>query len=249
MNEINIFGGFSDIALDVVQAIVPLIFLFILFQFLFLKMPRSYVLNLLKGTAIAVVGLILFLQGVRIGFLPVGTALGETLGGFTAKWVLVPVGFALGFLATFGEPAVRILTSQVEQASSGYLRKNLVLYTISLGVACLVAVGMAKIIYGIPLLYIIVPGYVIALTMMWFCHKTFVSIAFDAGGVATGPMAVTFLLAIAVGAASTLEGRDPVLDGFGLIALIALAPIISVMFLGLLFRFKERNGGGNNGSQ
>jgi hypothetical protein len=249
MNGLNAVEGLGSIAVSVVEATAPLVFLFVLSQFLFLKLPRAYVFNLLKGTAIAMVGLVLFLQGVRIGFLPVGTAIGETLGAFTAKWALIPIGFALGFLATFGEPAVRILTRQVERSSSGYLRKSLVLYTISLGVACLVAVGMAKIIYGIPLLQIIVPGYVIALSVIWFSPKAFVSIAFDAGGVATGPMAVTFLMAVAVGAASSMEGRDPVVDGFGLIALIALAPVLSVMFLGLIFRIKEHHKGGLNGSQ
>jgi len=135
---------------------------------------------------------------------------------------------------------VRVLCDQVEKASASSIRKTTVLVAICVGVAVFVALGMAKIIYGIPLLYIVVPGYIIALLMMWFSDKSFLSIAFDAGGVATGPMAVTFLLAIAVGISSAMEGRDPILHGFGLIALIALAPILSVMTLGFLARIRKR---------
>ena len=133
-----------------------------------------------------------------------------------------------------------VLCDQVEKASASSIRKTTVLVAICVGVAVFVALGMAKIIYGIPLLYIVVPGYIIALLMMWFSDKSFLSIAFDAGGVATGPMAVTFLLAIAVGISSAMEGRDPILHGFGLIALIALAPILSVMTLGFLARIRKR---------
>jgi hypothetical protein len=103
-----------------------------------------------------------------------------------------------------------------------------------------IALGMAKIVYGIPLLWITIPGYVLAIAMLWFSEKSIISIAFDAGGVATGPMAVTFLMAIAVGIASAVEGRDPVIDGFGLIALIALAPILTIMVLGLIVRIRLR---------
>jgi len=184
---------------------------------------------------LALVGLALFLQGVRIGFMPVGRAMGDALGSIEHKWLLIPLGFFMGFLATFSEPAVRILSNQVEESSSGSIRKWLVLCTISAGVAILMALGVVRMLYGIPFLYIIIPGYLAVLVLVWFCDRTFVSIAFDAGGVASGPMAVTFLLAIAVGMTSTIEGRDPVSDGFGLIALIALAPILSVMLLGLIF--------------
>jgi hypothetical protein len=145
----------------------------------------------------------------------------------------------MGFLATWGEPAVRILADQVEEASGGSIRKSLVIYAISSGVALSVALGMARIVYGIPLLWIIIPGYLLAIGMLWFSDRSLVAVAFDAGGVATGPMAVTFVLAMTVGIASAIEGRDPIMDGFGLIALIALAPILTIMALGLLLRIKS----------
>jgi hypothetical protein len=234
-----IFDGFWDTALSVVKALLPLLCVFLIFQLLFLRLPRQYVFNLLKGTLIAVVGLLFFLQGVHVGFLPAGEAIGEMLGNIAWKWLLVPFGFFIAFLTTWTEPAVRILCDQVEKASSASIPRSLVLYTICTGVALFVGLGMAKIIFGFSLLYIVVPGYVLALVMLWFSDKRFLSIAFDAGGVATGPMAVTFLMAIAIGVSSAIEGRDVVIHGFGLIALIALAPIISVMVLGFLLRFKK----------
>ena len=240
MNEIVVWNGIGHIFWGVIRALLPLLVLFIIFQFLVLKLPRSYVFNLLKGTLLAVVGLSLLLQGVSIGFFPAGQSMGEILGAIRTQWLLIPFGLMMGFLSTWGEPAVRILGDQVEKASAGSIRKSLVLYVISSSVALSVALGMARIVYGIPLLWIIIPGYLLAIAMLWFSEKSIIAIAFDAGGVATGPMAVTFVLAIAVGIASAIEGRDPIIDGFGLIALIALAPILTIMVLGLILRIKLR---------
>jgi hypothetical protein len=234
------FDGIGETALEVLRALAPLVVLFVIFQLRVLKLPKGYVLNLIKGVAIALAGLVIFLQGVRVGFLPAGEALGKVLGVMKASQLLVPLGFSLGFLTTWGEPAVRVLSDQIEEASAGSLRKNIVLITIALGVASFVALGMVKLIHGFPLTYVIIPGYALAIGLMWISDKVFLSIAFDAGGVATGPLAVTFLLAVAVGIASSMEGRDPIADGFGLIALIALAPILSVMILGLVYRTKLR---------
>ncbi len=224
--------------LKVLEAMLPLLGLFLIFQFLFLRLPKDYVLNLLKGTLIAMIGFILFLEGVHIGFLPAGEAMGKALGEIAWKWLLIPIGFFLGFLTTWTEPAVRILCDQVEQASAGSIRKSIILSTICVGVAISTGLGMAKIIYGIPLQYIIIPGYLTAIVMLFFSEKEYLSVAFDAGAVATGPMAVTFLMATALGISSVIEGSDPILHGFGLIALIALAPILSVMALGFAFRIK-----------
>lgn len=234
------FTGIEQTFLGVLRALAPLVVLFIVFQFRFLKLPKGRILNLIKGVALAAVGLVLFLQGVRVGFLPAGEALGEALGLIGSKSLIIPLGFALGFLTTWGEPAVRVLSDQVEKASAGSIRKKIILVTITLGVASFVALGMARTIYGFPLTYIVVPGYALAIGLMWLSDKVYLSVAFDAGGVATGPLAVTFLLAVAVGIASAIEGRDPIIDGFGLIALIALAPILSIMILGLIYQARLR---------
>jgi hypothetical protein len=153
---------------------------------------------------------------------------------------LIPFGLLLGFLTTWGEPSVRILADQVEKASSGSIKQSMVLYAVCLGVGLIVGLGMLRIGYGIPLLYILIPGYALVIAIMWFSEKEFLSIAIDAGGVATGPMANTFLLALALGASSSIGGQDPVIHGLGLVALIALAPIISVMVLGFIFRMRKQ---------
>jgi hypothetical protein len=227
-------------AWSVAVAVVPLAVLFLLFQIFLLKLPRGEVADILKGTAIAAVGLFLFLLGIGIGFLPFGRALGEALGALDQVWLFVVVGLLLGFFTTWGEPAVRILAEQVDEASAGSIRGTVVLYAICLGVAVWVGLGMLRIAYGIPLLYLLVPGYIFVIVLMWFSDGDFVAIAVDAGGVATGPLANTFLLALALGASASMGDQNPVIHGFGFVALIALAPIMSVMMLGLLVRPKTR---------
>lgn len=225
--------------LDVTQAILPLLLFFLIFQLFYLRLPRTEVLKLLMGLLLTVSGLALFLGGVFMGFLPAGQAMGRFFGQMQPSWILIALGFLLGFLATFAEPAVRVLCYQVEASSGGYVRSRLMLYTLSVSVAFLVALGMAKIVYGIPFMYIIIPGYLLVLVLLYLSDRDFIGIAFDAGGVATGPMAVTFLMSMAVGAASATGNGDSLADGFGLIALIALAPIIFVMFLGIIIRLKR----------
>jgi len=239
LNELNIIDDFQDTVLSVVTAVLPLVILFIVFQMLMLKLPRKYFFNILKGTLIASVGLLLFIQGVHIGFLPFGRAIGEALGALPHRWLLMPLGFLLGFLTTWGEPSVRILADQVEEASSGSIRQSTVVHSICLGVAFFVGLGLLRIGYNIPLLYILIPGYILVIMITWFSEKEFVSIAVDAGGVATGPMANTFLLALAFGISSSMGDQDPIIHGLGLVALIAMAPIISVMVFGFIIRIKR----------
>jgi len=236
----TIFDNLDTTTLGVIEAVLPLLVILIVFQVLFLKLPKTYVLNLVKGTVISAFGLLLFLQGVQAGFLPYGQAIGEVLGNFTHKWLVIPFGFLLGFITTWSEPAVRILCDQVEEASSGSIHKRAVLYAICIGVAFFVALGMARIVYSIPLLSILLPGYTLAIVILWFTKKEFVGFAFDAGGVATGPMANTFLLGVGLGLASATGDQSMIIYGLGLVALIALAPIISVMALGLIIRIRIR---------
>jgi len=239
LNEISILDGLQNTILSVVTAVFPLALLFIVFQILMLKLPLRAFMTILKGTVLTSVGLLLFLQGVHIAFLPFGRAIGEALGALSGRWQLMPLGFLLGFLTTWGEPSVRILADQVEEASSGSIRRSTVLYAVCVGVAFFVGLGMLRIVYDIPLLYILMPGYTIVIMMLWFSDKEFISIAVDAGGVATGPMANTFLLALALGISSSMGDQLPIIQGLGLVALIALAPIISVMALGCIIQFKK----------
>jgi len=232
--------GITDITIEVLLALIPIVIFFMFFQLRYLKLPSFEVTKILIGMLMTAIGMIIFLYGVYNGLYPIGFKMGEFFGNLEQIWILIPLGFILGFLATFAEPAVRVLSYQIEKSSSGYIRAKLMLYTLSFGVAVFVAVSMAKLVYGIPFLYIIVPGYLLALVLLWLSDKDFIGIAFDAGGVATGPMAVTFLMSMVVGMASGHSGRDAVIDGFGLIAMIALAPIIFVMLLGIYVKYKRR---------
>ncbi|HEY8548626.1 MAG TPA: DUF1538 domain-containing protein [Vicinamibacterales bacterium] len=229
-----------DTAQSVVLAVLPLVLLFVTFQVAVLKLPHREVTRIAIGTVMAAVGLFLFLLGVHVAFLPFGRVIGEAAGSWPHKWLLGPFGMVLGFVTTWGEPSVRVLADQVEEASTGSIRRTIVLWAVCLGVAVAVGLGMLRIAYAIPLLHIVVPGYLVVLVLMWVSDSGFVSIAIDAGGVATGPLANSFLLALALGAAAAIGGQSPLVQGFGLVALIALAPIISVMVLGLLVRRKVR---------
>lgn len=240
MRDAAFLNELGSAAWSVALAVLPLAALFIIFQFLLLKLPRKEVARILTGALVTSAGLFLFLLGVSIGFLPFGRALGEAIGSLPEKWLLLPFGALLGFVTTWGEPAVRILAHEVEEASAGAVREQLVVVTICVGVAAAVGIGMLRIGYAVPLLWLLVPGYGLVIAMMRFSERGFVSIAVDAGGVATGPLANTFLLALAFGASSAMDGQDPLVHGLGLIALIALAPIISLMAVGALVRWKER---------
>jgi hypothetical protein len=233
-------GELGALAWSVAVAVVPLAGLFLLFQSLFLKLPRREVSRILTGTIIAAAGLFLFLMGVGIGFMPFGRAIGEAVGALPQKWLLVPFGLVLGFVTTWGEPSVRILADQVEDASTGSIPRAVVLWTICLGVALAVATGLLRVAFGIPLLYLLVPGYGLVIAILRWSEPRFVAIAIDAGGVATGPLANSFLLALAFGASAAVGNQEPLVQGLGLVALISLAPVISVMTLGLAVRWKER---------
>jgi hypothetical protein len=230
----------GEVARSVALAVLPLAALFMMFQLLVLKLPRREVSRVLVGTLTASVGLFLFLLGVSIGFLPFGRAIGEAVGSSPNKWLLAPFGILLGFVTTWGEPSVRILADQVEDASTGSIRQSWVLWAICIGVAVATGLGMLRIGYGLPLLYLLVPGYALVVAIMWSTEQRFVGIAIDSGGVATGPLANTFLLALAFGTSAAVGGENPLVQGLGLVALIALAPVISVMTLGLLVRWKSR---------
>lgn len=235
-----LFEGFLDTIKDVTMALSPVIVLFLLAQVFFLKLPRKRLIRIVKGIAITFVGLVLFLQGVHIGFMPVGEMMGIILGSLEYNWILIPLGFVLGFAAVMAEPAVQVLTGEIEEVSGGSINKRIVLFTLCLGVGISVALSMAKILVGIPLWYFVLPGYVVAFILSRFVDQKFIAIAFDSGGVATGPMTVTFILSMTVGLATVLEGRDALLDGFGTVALVAMMPILTILVLGFLYTRKEK---------
>lgn len=234
------FKDFHVVLEEVTFALAPLVIVFLFFQLFMLKLPKRQVIKILKGIILVFVGLSLFLQGVSIGFSPVGELMGMAIGSLSYNWILIPIGLLLGFVVIMAEPAVRVLTTQVEKASSGHVNKNVILYAVCIGVAFSVALSMVRVLTGISLWYFIVPGYIICLLLTRFVSPEFVAIAFDAGGAATGPMTVTFILSMTVGVAKQLEGRNPLMDGFGMVSLVALAPILSILILGFLYSRKEK---------
>lgn len=226
----------------ILKGIIPLLALFGWMQVFYLKLPPRYVLRLLSGILLASLGLVLFLQGVQISLMPVGLRIGEALGRFEPRWVIFLLGSGLGFTAAFCEPSIRILAAQAEEITSGYIRSRAVIYTISAGVALSVLLGMLRLVYGFPLWYIIVPGYLLVVALMWFSDETLVPVAFDAGGVATGPVPAVFLSAVALGMAAVIDGRQTAADGFGLVALVVMSPVFSMLLLGLLYRINGQRG-------
>ena len=240
MSEVVILEGLFEVILDVLQALLPLVLFFSLFQIISLKLPREYVINLVKGILITLIGMVLFFQGVNIAFLPVGTKLGEYLGTIDQLWLIIPFAFLLGFLSTFAEPAVRVLCYEIENSSSGYIKGSVILYTLSFGVAISVSLAIARIIYDLPFHYMIITGYLIAIALKKFTDKDFIGIAFDSGAVATGPMAVTFIVAFAIGVASSIEGGNALLSGFGTVAFISMTPVLTLLILGIIFKQKKQ---------
>lgn len=225
---------------EVAFALTPLILFFTFFQFYMLKLKINKVLTLLIGVVLTWVGMALFLHGVHVGFQPAGTEMGTILGELNNSWIIIPIGILLGFVATFAEPAVRVLIQEVDKVTSGSIPERVMLFTISIGVALSIGLAMIRIIYGIELMYLVLPGYILALTLIYFTSREFTSIAFDAGGVATGPMTVTFVVAIALGFSNVTEGSDPLVEGFGMISLVALTPILAVLILGILYGAKDK---------
>ncbi len=235
--------GITGVVIEVSIPVALLVVFFLVFQFFFLKRPLKQLLPLLRGVIFAFAGLVFFLQGINIAFLPMGMEIGGLFAGFHHTWILIPIGFILGFLITFAEPQVRVLSQQIEEASVGYIKAPLMLYTLCASVAAFTALAMARTVFGISLIQIIVPGYVIALVLLCIADREFVSIAFDSGSIASGPLTVGFIMALTVGAATVIEGRSPLVDGFGLIGIITLAPIISIQLLSLIYRILPPKGG------
>ncbi len=231
---------------DSVYAIIPLLIIVIILQFFVLKLSKRHFLKILYALFLTFIGLILFLFGVDISFVKVGKEIGMALGMIDKKWVVVMIGFVLGIVITLAEPAVKILNEEIEEVTFGYINKKLILFFISVGVAFSIALSIIRIYTGIPLLYFIIPGYLVVFILSKFTNPLFLAMAIDAGGVVTGPMIASVLLSIMVSMSGVIETSNPLLDGFGLIALVALMPMISIMILGLIYEIKNK-GGTNNG--
>lgn len=232
------------IALEIVIALLPLLILYLGVHFFNMRLERRPFYKVLKGLVYTFVGLVLFLVGVNGSFMDVGIAVGYKLASLDNSFYLILVGFALGLVTILAEPAVYVLTRQIETVTSGYVRKRDVTRALSLGVGLSVALSMIRILVPeIQLWHYLLPGYIISVGLMFVVPKMFIGMAFDSGGVASGPMTATFILAFAQGAAERIEHANVLVDGFGMIAMVALTPIITLQILGLLYKMKSSKGG------
>ena len=230
-----------SIALDVLVALAPILVIFLVFQKISFKLPKPAIRKILFGMLFTFIGLVLFLLGVHTGFMEVGTAVGYKLASMESKAFIIIVGFVLGMVTILAEPAVYVLTHQIEEVTSGYVKRSVVMGTLAVGVAFAVALSVIRVLVPeIQLWHYLLPGYAISVAMTYFVPKLFVGIAFDSGGVASGPMTATFILAYTQGAADAVEGASVLVDGFGVIAMVALTPLIALQILGLIFKIKSK---------
>ena len=228
---------------EVAVAIAPLSAFFLLFQLVFGGIKKNSLFKILVGIAYTYVGLVLFLTGVNVGFMSVGNYIGHAIAGSSFRLVIIPLGMIIGYFIVTAEPAVHVLTKQVEETTSGTIPGKLLGRTLSIGVAVSVGLAMIRVLTGISIMWFIIPGYAIAISLTFFVPDIFTSIAFDSGGVASGPMTATFLLPFAVGACSALGGsvEDIVTNAFGVVAMVAMTPLITIQILGLIYKLKQRS--------
>jgi hypothetical protein len=228
-----------EIAKEAATALLPLSLILLVFQITLLHMPKHQVKKTILGLLYTFVGLVIFLIGVNGGFMPAGRTLGAGIGSKGNGWILVPIGLLFGAVVVCAEPAVWVLTDQVEEVSGGHIRRPVMLISLAIGVAVAVALAMTRVITGLSIWWYLLPGYIIALVMTFFCPPLFTAIAFDSGGVATGPMSSTFILSFTLGASQALGGT-PTTDAFGVLAMIAMTPLIAIQILGLMYKKKQQ---------
>ena len=191
------------------------------------------------GIIYTYVGLVLFLTGVNVGFMPVGNYVGKEIASLDYNWVLIPISMIVGYFIVAAEPAVHVLNKQVEEITAGSIPARAMRLSLSAGVAVSLALAMVRVLTGISIMWFLLPGYIAALALTLFVPKIFTAIAFDSGGVASGTMTATFLLSFAMGACEIIGGTDRIVtDAFGVVALVAMTPLITIQILGLAYNLK-----------
>ncbi len=249
--ETGFFAPFSaampGIVLESLLSISPLVLMLVVFQLTLLKMSARQIIRVIIGLVYSFVGLLLFLCGVQGGFMPAGTELGMVLGAKAATmgggWfaLLICTGLVLGAIVVCAEPAVWVLTEQVEQVSSGTIKRKVLLVFLAAGAAAAIGLALWRAVEGFSLKFILVPGYIAAMLLMIFSPPLFTGIAFDSGGVASGPITSTFVLSFTLGASKSVGGST---DAFGVIALVAMMPLIAIQLLGIIYQRKKSKKGG-----
>ena len=228
-----------DYLLEVAMALLPIFVFFLLFHVFSLHLRKLPLMRIILGVGYTFLGLVLFLTGVNVGFSPLGYVLGSELvsSGFSA--LLIPLAMLMGWFIIDAEPAVHILNKQVEELTSGAISAKAMGLSLSVAVALANGLAMVRVLTGLPILYFLVPGYAVALGLSFFVPRTFTAIAFDSGGVASGPLTATFMLPLAMGACTALDG-NVMTDAFGIVALVAMMPLITVQVMGGIYVLKSK---------
>jgi len=226
----------KDTAKEVFLAVAPIAALVILLQVTLARLPAEVFMNFIGGAVLVMLGLTLFLLGVNVGFLPIGEMIGSSLVTKGKLWLILVAGFVLGFVVTVAEPDVQVLAQQVDSVTNGSISKLAVVSFIALGVGIFVALALLRIFLDIPIKYLFIAGYILVFAVALFSVPEFVPVAFDSGGVTTGPMTVPFILALGVGVASVIGKKNASGDSFGLVGLASLGPILAVLLMGVFYR-------------
>ena len=223
---------------EMAVSLFAIVFFFGIFQLVSRDINKKTLIKIGVGLIYTYAGLVLFLTGVNVGFMPAGNYLGQTLAGLSYAWIIIPIGMIIGYFIVLAEPAVFVLTKQVEEITSGAISAKAMGTSLSVGVSVSVGIAMIRVLTGISIMWFIIPGYAVALVLTFFVPRIFTAIAFDSGGVASGPMTATFLLPLAMGACQALGGNI-ITDAFGVIAMVAMTPLITIQVMGLAFKIKE----------
>ncbi|MBQ2250444.1 MAG: DUF1538 domain-containing protein [Lachnospiraceae bacterium] len=224
---------------EMAVSLFPIIFFFGLFQLAAREINKRSLIKIGIGLVYTYIGLVLFLTGANVGFMPAGNYLGQTIAGLSYPWIIIPIGMLIGYFIVKAEPAVFVLTKQVEEMTSGGISAKAMGDSLSIAVAVSVGLAMTRVVTGISIMWFLVPGYAIALGTSFFVPKIYTAIAFDSGGVASGPMTATFLLPFAMGACEALGGNI-ITDAFGIVAMVAMTPLITIQVMGLISKMKEK---------
>ena len=224
---------------EMLISLLPIILFFFIFQIVSLHLHKKTLVKIIIGIIYTYIGLVLFLTGVNVGFMPAGNYLGQVIAGLSYPWIIVPIGMLIGYFIVKAEPAVYVLTEQVEELTSGAISAKAMGMSLSIGVAFSLGLAMVRVLTGISILWFLLPGYAVALGLTFSVPKIFTAIAFDSGGVASGPMTATFLLPFSMGACEALGG-NVVTDAFGVVAMVAMTPLITIQILGLIYQIQEQ---------
>ncbi|MGN0298739.1 MAG: DUF1538 domain-containing protein [Lachnospiraceae bacterium] len=237
---IQFLKALPDYSKEVCRALGPIVIFFLIFQLLSQPMKKRQLAKIGIGTIYTFLGLVIFLVGVNVGFMPVGNYLGLKIGSMRISWIAIPIGMLIGYFIVAAEPAVHVLTKQVEDITSGAIPRKALSTALGIGVSVSVGLAMIRVLTGISILWFVIPGYLIAFILSFFVPRIFVSIAFDSGGVASGPMTATFLLPFAKGLCEAVGGNLAT-DAFGVVAMVAMTPLIAIQILGVTYNMELKS--------